>query len=51
MVWEGSGGSPKGLGGVGRTTLRSGRVQEAHMEVREGLEGPPKVPRGIGRPT
>ena len=50
-VWEWSEGPPKGPGGFGRPTRRSGWSREAHPEVREGSKGPPGGPGGIGRPT
>ena len=46
--WEGSGGPPGGLGGVGWTTWRSGRGREDHPLVREGSGGRPGGPGGVG---
>ena len=51
MAREGSGGTPRGPGGVGRYTQRCRRSQEAHQKVQEGSGVPPVGPGGVGRPT
>ena len=50
-VREESRSPPRGKGGVGRPTRRSGKGLEAHLEVREGLGGLPKGPEEVGRNT
>ena len=41
--WEGSGGPPAGLGGVGRPSQRIRRGRESLLESREGLGWPGEV--------
>ena len=54
MVREGSGGLPRGSGGVGKPPKRSVKAWEALTEVREGsgglLEGPLWARKGSGVP-
>ena len=51
MVRVGSGGPPRGSGGVGRPTQRTGKGREAHSVVQEGSGGQPGRPGGFGRVT
>ena len=47
----GTGGPPKGSGGVERPNLRSGKVWEAYTKVRKGSGDPPEGLGGVGRTT